>query len=95
MLNFDLSSSASGVMRGVLGFLASAAKMKSGQRTWTPTAEKTTEQISAATAATVFVASVNARSGKIQQRFTVENTASATTSTVTAPTTSSVEVRTV
>lgn len=58
-----------------------------------PTAEKTTVQISVATMATVCAAPVNAKSGRTLQRSTVANTVSVTTSTVTAPTTSSVEVR--
>lgn len=89
----NVLSSVSGVMRDVLGVFVSAVKTKSGQRTWMPTAEKTTVRTSVATMATVSAAPANARSGKIQQRFTVENSASATTLTVTAPTTSSVEVR--
>lgn len=80
-------------MKGVSGVFASVAKTKSGQRTWMPTAEKTMAQISVATMATVFAAPVNARSGRILQRCTVANTASVTTSTVTAPTISYAEVR--
>lgn len=76
-----------------MGVFASAAKTKCGLKTWTPTAEKTTVQISAATMVTASVAPANARSGRILQRSTVGSTVSATTSTVTAPTTNSVEVR--
>lgn len=83
----------SGVTTDVSGVFASAAKTKCGQRTWMPTAEKTTVRISAATTATVSAAPANARSGRILQRSTAASTASATTSTVTAPTTSSAEVR--
>lgn len=91
----NLLFSASGVMTDVSGVFVSAAKTKCAQRTWMPTAEKTTVQISAATTVTVSAAPVNARSGTILQRSTVACTVSATTSTVTGPTTSSAEVRNV
>lgn len=87
--------SVSGVMKDVSGVFASAAKTKCGQRTWMPTAGKTTVRISAATTVTVSAAPVNARSGTMLQRSTVACTASATTSTVTGLTTSSAEVRNV
>lgn len=83
---------ASGVTTDASGVFVSAAKTKCAQRTWMPTAEKTTVRISAATTATVSAAPVNARSGTIPQKSTVASTASATTSTATAPTTSSAEV---
>lgn len=88
-----LLCSVSGVTRDVSGANVSAAKTKSGRRTWTQTAEKTTAQTSAATTATAFAAPASARSGRILQKFTAASTASATTSTATAPTTSSAEVR--
>lgn len=91
----NLLFSVSGVMKDVSGVFASAAKTKCGQRTWMPTAGKTTVRISAATTVTVSAAPVNARSGTMLQRSTVACTASATTSTVTGLTTSSAEVRNV
>lgn len=91
--NVNLPLCVAGVMRGVLDVFVSVAKTKSGQRTWMPTAAKTMAPTSAATMVTVCAAPVNVRRGRTLQRSTAANTASVTTSTVTAPTTSSVEVR--
>lgn len=85
----------SGATKVVSGVVVSAAKTMFARKTWTPTAGKTMERISAATTATVFVAPVSARNGRILQRSTAASTASVTTSTVTVLTTSCVEVRTV
>lgn len=80
------------VTKDVLGVNVSAAKTKSGQTTWMPTAENPTVQISVATMASASVAPANARSGRIPQKSTVASTVSVTTSTATDLATCSAEV---
>ncbi len=79
-------------MRDVLEGYVNVVKMRSEQKIWMQTAAWITGRTSAATMETAFVEHVSVRKETTQRRDTAESSASATTSTVTAPTTSSAEV---
>lgn len=74
------------------GESANAAAMTSPRKIWTERAVKTTRLTFAATAVTVYVAHVNARTGTTPRRDTAASFASVTTSAVIAPATNCVEV---
>lgn len=79
-------------MRDVWVGSANAAILRYPQKTWTEPVVKITAQTSAADMESVCVAHVCARRRKTQRRGTVASSVSVTTSTVTAPQTSCVEV---
>lgn len=74
------------------GESVNAAATTLPRKIWTERAVKTTLRTFAATAATVCVAHVNARTGRTPRRDTAASSASVTTSAVIAPATNCVEV---